>query len=317
MLSEDELIARFFAAQGVRRSDVVVGIGDDAAVLAPPDGRHIVCTVDTINEGIHFPAGLAPDCIGYRAMAVNLSDLAAMGAEPAWATLSLSIPESNERWLGEFASGWFSLADRYSVALVGGDTIRGPLSISVSLQGFVEPGRQISRSGANPGDDLYVTGTLGDAAAGLSVLGTSDAPELSNRFLRPEPRVEIGLDLAGVATAAIDLSDGIARDLAKLAGDSGIAAELDSDRLPVSQSAIDALGESKARDYALAGGDDYELCFTLPPESRDYARSLAETHGVAVTRIGRMLAGSGIRLTGTAAATGLPLGWQHFQESPR
>lgn len=317
MLSEDELIERFFAAQGVRRSDVVVGIGDDAAVLAPPDGQHIVCTVDTINEGIHFPEGLAPDCIGYRAMAVNLSDLAAMGADPAWATLSLSIPESDETWLEEFAGGWFSLADRYGVALVGGDTIRGPLSISVSLQGFVEPGGQIGRSGANPGEDLYVTGTLGDAAAGLSLLGTGAAPALTDRFLRPEPRVEIGLELAGVATAAIDLSDGIVRDLAKLADESGVAAELDSDRMPISQSAIEALGESKARKFALAGGDDYELCFTLPPESQDYAQSLAENHGVAITRIGRMVAGSGIHLSGASAPSGLPQVWQHFEESSK
>jgi thiamine-monophosphate kinase len=315
MLTEDELIERFFAPAGSTRADVILGIGDDAAVLAPPADRQIVSTVDTINENIHFPAGLPARFIGHRAMAVNLSDLAAMGAEPAWATLSLSIPDSDEEWLSGFSGGLLELAARFGVALTGGDTVRGPLSICVNLQGFVEPGRQITRAGARPGDAIFITGTTGDAAAGLERLQahTCSGP-LVEKFLTPEPRVEIGRDLVGSASSAIDLSDGLAGDLGKLMKASGTAARLDLDRVPLSESILAAMDRDRARDLALAGGDDYELCFTLPKAKKGLAREIEEKYSVAITCVGEVIAGSGVMLCGEGADAGMPNSWQHFRQ---
>jgi len=292
----------------------ILGIGDDAAVLAPPVDRQIVSTVDTINENVHFPAGLPARFIGHRAMAVNLSDLAAMGAEPAWATLSLSIPNSDETWLSGFSSGFLELAAKFGVALTGGDTVRGPLSICVNLQGFVEPGQQITRAGARPGDAVFVTGSIGDAAAGLEKLQAhSDGGILEDKFLRPEPRVEIGRDLAGFASSAIDISDGLAADLGKLMKASGTAAVLDLDRVPLSDGILEAMDRDRARNLALMGGDDYELCFTLPAKDRELAGEIEKKHAVAVTCIGQVIEGSGVMLSGEGADAGKPAGWQHFQ----
>ena len=314
MMTEDELIERFFASAGSRRADVVLGIGDDAAVLAPPVGRQIVSTVDTINENVPFPAGLPARFIGHRAMAVNLSDLAAMGAEPAWATLSLSIPNPDEEWLSEFSGSFLELAARFGVALTGGDTVRGPLSISVNLQGFVEPGQQITRAGACPGDAVFLTGSTGDAAAGLEKLETQlYCGALADKFLRPEPRVKIGRDLVGSASSAIDLSDGLVVDLGKLMTASGAAAILDLDRVPLSKSLLEVMDRDRARNLALMGGDDYELCFTLPAAKKALAEEIAKKHSVAVTCIGEVIAGSGVILCGEGADADQPAGWQHFQ----
>jgi thiamine-monophosphate kinase len=313
MIAEDELIERFFCHAGSTRADVILGIGDDAAVLAPPAGQHIVSTVDTINEGVHFPAGLPARFIGHRAMAVNLSDLAAMGAEPAWASLSLSIPDSDEEWLAEFADGLLGLADRFGVALTGGDTVRGPLSISVNLQGFVQPGQQITRAGARPGDAIFITGATGEAAAGLEKLRThSYSGTLAEKFLRPEPRVKIGRDLVGYASSAIDLSDGLGVDLGRLMKASGTAAMLDLDRVPLSNCILEEMDRDRARALALAGGDDYELCFTLPQANKALARKIARKHSLAVTCVGEVMSGSGVTLCGEGADAGMPNSWQHF-----
>lgn len=313
MIAEDELIERFFSRVGSERADVILGIGDDAAVLAPPADRYIVSTVDTINENVHFPTGLPARFIGHRAMAVNLSDLAAMGAEPAWATLSLSIPDSDEEWLAEFADGLLGLADRFGVILTGGDTVRGPLSISVNMQGFVSPGQQITRTGARPGDAIFVTGATGDAAAGLEKLQThSYSGALADKFLRPEPRVKIGMDLVGSASSAIDLSDGLAVDLGKLMKASGTAAILDLDCVLLSDNILEEMDRDRARNLALAGGDDYELCFTLPATKKALAREIERTHSVAITCVGEVTSGSGVTLCGEGADAGMPDGWQHF-----
>jgi thiamine-monophosphate kinase len=318
-ITEQELIERFFAGRGVQRDDVACGIGDDAAVLRVPDGCELVATVDAIVEGVHFLAGASPADVGHRALAVNLSDVAAMGAEPAWALLALVIPGADEQWLGAFGRGFFELADRFGVALVGGDTNRGPLCVSVQLHGFVATGAAITRSGARAGDALYVTGTLGDAAAGLALErdGTRGdahaADELRMRFLRPEPRVHEGRALRGLASAAIDVSDGLVIDAARLARASGVGIELELEHLPMSGALRALHGEERARALALGGGDDYELLFTARPE---HAIELARaTRGwpSGCTRIGRVVPEPGVRarLQGREVALA-PSGYQHF-----
>lgn len=229
MLGEFELIAKYFSGADGGRQDVVLGVGDDAALLRVPEGRELVVAADTLVSGVHFPPGTPAAAIGHRALAVNLSDLAAMGATPAWFTLALTLPRAEEMWLEEFSRGLLELARRFDVALVGGDTTSGPLAMTVQAMGHAAPGTAIRRSGARPGDGIYLSATTGDAAAGLAVLQgeieiASEAAraELIARFLWPEPRVALGAALVGVASAAIDVSDGLLADLQKLLGASQI-----------------------------------------------------------------------------------------------
>src|ERR1700722_956362 len=286
-LGEFELISRFFQRRGVGRSGdgrsgaglndatqsrVVIGIGDDAAVLALPQGTELVAAVDTIVAGRHFPVDTDARSIGHRALAVNLSDLAAMGATPAWATLALTLPSVDAAWLERFSAGLLDLADSHAVALVGGDTTRGPLTVSVQILGHVPCGTAMRRSGARAGDLLAVTGTLGDAGAGLAFVTTPPAAEscsaverLIDRFDYPTPRVQFGLAARGIATAAMDLSDGLVGDLPKLAHASGLAAHVAVDRLPLSDAMRTAVPGAQALDWALGAGDDYELLLAVPP----------------------------------------------------
>lgn len=270
-LGEFDLIEKYFRACGALREDVRIGVGDDAAVLRCPPGHELVAAVDTLNEGVHFPPGSPAASIGHRALAVNLSDMAAMGARPAWILLSLALPRVDEAWLSEFSRGLGALAQRYGVALVGGDTTSGPLSISVQVLGFVPVSRAMLRSGAKPGDVLFVSGSPGDAAAGLmleqSRLQVSDARNsnyLRERFLFPTPRLELGERLRDYASACIDISDGLLGDAGKLASASACGVQIDWNQLPVSTALIQAVGEEQARRLALTGGDDYELCFSVP-----------------------------------------------------
>jgi thiamine-monophosphate kinase len=300
-MTEQELIERFFARRGVARADVALGIGDDAAVLRVPPGAELVVTVDAIVEGVHFPRGAAGGDVGHRALAVNLSDLAAMGAEPAWATLALVLPAADEQWLDAFSAGLFELAGRFGVALVGGDTNRGPLCASVCLQGLVPQGAALIRSRARPGDLLYVTGTLGDAAAGLALeqgrvaRDEQSASALRRKFLRPEPRVREGRSLRGLASAAIDVSDGLGVDAGRLAAASGVGVEIDLERLPLSAALLAEAGADQAREHALGGGDDYEILFTS--RAADDAALARATSGweCGCTRIGRIVAEPGVR----------------------
>jgi thiamine-monophosphate kinase len=267
-LGEFELIARYFARH-TPRADVRLGIGDDAAVVDVRPDRKLVVAMDTLVEGIHFPRQFDASDIGYRALAVNLSDLAAMGAEPAWFTLSLSLPESDERWLERFAAGMFELADRHDVALIGGDTVRGPLVITVQIAGWVEPDRWLTRSGAKPGDLVMVSGIPGEAAGGLATLqrtmpATPPAQHLQQRFRRPTPRIELGRALREIATSAMDISDGLLTDLDKLCAASARGAAIDADALPRSVDLQALFDAETCLDFALAGGDDYELLFTIP-----------------------------------------------------
>lgn len=318
MPGEFDLIARHFSRRP-SRDDVCLGVGDDAALLRPPAGQVLAATVDTLIAGVHFPEQTAPADIGHKSLAVNLSDLAAMGAEPAWVTLAISLPKVDDRWLHAFAEGFYALAARHRVALVGGDTTRGPLCITVQALGWVPEGEALRRAGARPGDDLYVTGTLGDAGLGLAVVQSrmqvdpAHREALLVRLNRPEPRIETGLALRGLATAAIDISDGLAADLGHLLKASGVGARVELDRLPRSDAV--RLADPHGR-LALTAGDDYELAFTLPPgceaDLARYAERLPP-----YTRIGRIDAAPGLRLID---AQGNPFafshrGYDHFRES--
>ncbi|MBS1199834.1 MAG: thiamine-phosphate kinase [Proteobacteria bacterium] len=315
-LSEFELIDRYLSRLGARRDDVLLGVGDDAALVRPPAGLELALAADTIVEGIHFPASLSPEDIGHRVLAVNLSDMAAMGAEPAWALLTLTLPRAEPEWLRGFSGGLHELARRCGVQVVGGDTTAGPLTATVAIAGFVPPGQALRRTGARPGDEVWVSGTPGDAAAGLAALtGRLEAPAevieaLVRRFTRPEPRVPLGLVLRGVATACIDVSDGLAGDLGKLCAASGVAARVDSTCLPRSAALRSAVDPEAARRFVLTGGDDYELLFTLPPGTD--AAPLERGAGVALTRIGTMAAGYGLTLDGDALDRDALHGFDHF-----
>ena len=323
-MGEFELIERYFRSAGNAlersRADVVLGIGDDAAVLRVPAGLELVAALDTLVEGRHFPQGCPAESIGHRALAVNLSDLAAMGADPAWFLLALTLPRADEPFLESLSRGLFELARAHGVALVGGDTTAGPLSLSVQALGTVPAGQALRRSGAAPGDLVYVSGTPGDAAAGLRLLmsrGPESASEhereLLRRFLFPEPRVQLGLQLRGVASACIDVSDGLAADAGRLAASSGCAATLDAGALPLSEALRGCCDDGESLANALRGGDDYELCFTVPPLRRRELESRLTNVKCRVTCIGNITAGSGVRIE----RDGVPVdadtrGYDHF-----
>lgn len=288
-MDEFELIRRYFS-RPAGSATVVTGVGDDGAVLKPAPGKELVTVIDTMVAGTHFPATLGAADTGYRIVAVNLSDIAAMGAEPRWMTLALTLAESDPEWLAAFAEGLYEAAAEWGVALVGGDTTRGEqLVVSVQISGELAPGAALYRSGAKAGDTVYVTGSIGDAAAGLSLLaeGSGQHP-LARRFTRPTARVGIGSALAGIAHSAIDLSDGFVADLSKLLEASGVGAEVDLQRLPLSKELLDAVGRDQALQSAMNGGDDYELCFTLP-EAR-----LPRAIAADVTAIGHITAEPGL-----------------------
>ena len=277
-LSEFALIDRYFRNCGVKRADVRLGVGDDAALLECPVGCDLVAAIDTLVDGVHFPHGCPAASVGHRVLAVNLSDLAAMGARPAWALLALTLPSVDETWLGEFAAGFSDLARAHDVALVGGDTTSGPLCATVQILGYVPRQQALLRSGARPGDLVFVSGTPGDAAAGLAVeqgrLSASGevASYLRKRFLYPSPRMALGKCLRGYASACIDVSDGLLGDVGKLAHASGCGVELSYESLPISEALVEAVGGERARELALTGGDDYELCFTVSPANIEKLR---------------------------------------------
>ncbi len=302
MASEFDLIRRHFQAHGPQRPDVPLGIGDDCALLAVPAGHQLAVSLDLLVSGVHFFADAAPEALGHKALAVNLSDLAAAGAEPAWVTLGLTLPEADEGWLEGFCRGFFALAARFGVQLVGGDTTRGPLTLAVQAHGFVPAGAALLRSGARPGDLVCVTGTPGEAGAGLALklgrLALADATaaaRLIDRLERPSPRVAQGLDLRGLASSCIDVSDGLAQDLGHILAASGVGATLELGRLPCSP-ALAACGEAAAWRFALGGGDDYELLFTLPPARLEALRTRAAGWDCGVTVIGAIEAEAGLRL---------------------
>jgi thiamine-monophosphate kinase len=293
---EFELIERI-RRRVAARDDVVLGIGDDAAIVQVPAGKQLVIAADTINRGVHFPDDTAPADVGWKALAVNLSDLAAMGAEPAWCTLSLSLPAGDPAWVDGFLDGFLGLATQHRVALIGGDTTRGPLSVSVTVHGFVEPGRALRRSGARVGDDVWVTGTLGDAAGALAQWrgGARVDPSLRARLDRPTPRIATGALLHAVAHACVDVSDGLLADLQHLCAASGVGSDVDLGMLPASAALVAAFEPERRSALQATGGDDYELCFAAPAGAREAIARIAADAGTPITRIGRIRAGQGTR----------------------
>lgn len=314
-MAEFDLIARI-RARACSRDDVVLGIGDDAALLRVPPDKLLVVATDTLNIDVHFPADTAPADIGWKALAVNLSDLAAMGAQPAWCTLSLSLPRGDAGWLDGFLDGFLALADQHGVALVGGDTTRGPLSVCVTVHGLVADGMALRRDGARVGDDIWITGTLGDAAAALTQwrAGGAADPALRASLDRPVPRVAAGLALAGVAHACIDVSDGLLADLGRVCAASGVGAEVELRALPSSDSLRARFNEDARHPLQAAGGDDYELCFTASAEQRAAIADIGGAIRVAMTRVGRIVAGQGVRALCADGSEWLPpgQGYVHF-----
>jgi thiamine-monophosphate kinase len=288
-MGEFDLIARYFT-RPVRRSPL--GVGDDCALLQPQPGMQLAVSTDLLLEGRHFLSTVDPRRLGHKALAVNLSDLAACGAQPLAFTLSLALPHIDESWLQGFAEGMFALADAHCCELVGGDTTRGPLAINITVFGEVPIGQALLRSGAKAGDDVWVSGTLGDARIALEAFrGTVALPqevlEAARRKLeQPDPRVALGLALRGIASAAIDLSDGLAGDLGHILARSGVGATLEAARLP----------SRHALDLALNAGDDYELAFTAAPDRSADVEAAASSASTPVTRVGRVEAAPGLRV---------------------
>jgi thiamine-monophosphate kinase len=313
MAGEFDLIARHFT-RPVRRA--ALGVGDDCALLQPGAGMQLAVSCDMLVEGRHFLSSVPPERLGHKALAVNLSDLAACGAEPAAFTLALALPRADDAFLAGFAQGMYALADAHGIELVGGDTTAGPLNICITVFGQVPAGQALLRSGARPGDDLWVSGTLGDARLALEVFrGSVVLPgeqfEAVRRAMElPQPRVALGLALRGVASSAIDLSDGLVGDLGHVMERSGVGVVLHVDTLPRG-AVLAALPLALQRQCVLAGGDDYELLFTAPPARRDAVLAAAGRAGVAVTRCGEIVAGSGLRLL-DAAGQALPASWPGF-----
>jgi thiamine-monophosphate kinase len=323
-VKEFDLIGNYFAKGGFTRKDVVLGIGDDAAVTRVPAGQCLVTTTDTLVEGVHFLPGTEPDAIAHKAVAVNLSDLSAMGAEPAWISLSLSLPSIDEAWIKAFSDKLHSLSKYFSFQLIGGDTVQGPLSITITAQGFIPDDNQIMRSGANPNDWIMVTGCLGDAGVGLDLLKNKiqiehleHASYLKNRHWFPTPRVLAGTTLRRIATSCIDISDGLIQDLKQVISRSEIGALVHLDKLPISE----AMGKNienvvDAITYAATAGDDYELLFTVPEEQRVNIETALASYNIPVTCIGQITGATGkldLRLNEQPFQFDLDeLGFEHF-----
>lgn len=303
------------AAAGLEQPPCELGIGDDAAVLEVPAGRRLVACTDSLVEGVHFPPDTDPAAIGHKALAVNLSDLAAMGADPAWFLLSLTLPRSDRAWLEAFGRGMADLAAEAGITLAGGDTTSGPLAVCVTALGWIPPGRALTRGGARPGDRVVVSGRPGAAAHALRALQAGSVPEVDDRHAldKPTARLALGRALRGCATACIDLSDGLLADLGHVLQASGVGADIEAGRLACPGS-LARLPEDQRLPLQLAGGDDYELCFTLPADRAGEIPALAAAGGVELSDIGEISAQPGLRVRctdGSPYRGGAP-GWEHF-----
>lgn len=319
---EFSLIERYFQRPG-QRSDVALGIGDDGAIVRPPADSSVVVCTDTMVAGVHFDDATPAKAIGHKLLAVNLSDLAAMGAEPAWVSLALTLPEVDDEWLAAFSEGFFALADHYRCTLIGGDVTRGPaLTLTVTVHGLVPHGQRMLRSGASPGDYIYVTGDLGDAALALQAqLGNLPCTDAQLNRLRlklhlPEPRVLTGQAVRNHATSAIDLSDGLLGDLGHLVAASGCGARLDTELLPRSAVSYEVEPATGPWPWLVNGGDDYELLFTLPENRGSVLGTIASLSGVPITCIGQMERTPGVRLWHDGeSVTITDESYTHFRES--
>jgi len=317
MASEFEIIARHFTRPA---RSAVLGVGDDCAIVRVPAELAMALTTDLLAEGTHFLPGADPLRLGHKALAVNLSDLAAMGADPRWFTLALALPDADEAWIAEFARGMFALADRFGVELVGGDTTRGPRTISITACGTLPPALALRRDGAASGEDVWLSGATGDAALGLAHLrgaarlSAAAARHCLARLETPLPLVELGRRLRGFAASAIDVSDGLVADLGHIAERSGVAIELWLGQIPRSKALAECADAALVRDCLLGGGDDYELAFTAPAARRAAILALAAELGLPLARIGRVRDGApGVTVLDDA---GTPVtarsGYDHF-----
>ncbi|WP_394211153.1 thiamine-phosphate kinase [Enterovibrio calviensis] len=318
--NEFDLINRYFKAQPVSRKDVVLGIGDDAAVMTMPESSQLVVTTDTLVAGNHFLFDADPMKVAHKALASNLSDLAAMGAIPAWCSLALTMPSSDEVWLKSFCDGFYKLAEYYHVQLIGGDTTKGPLSITITLQGFIPSGKAICRHGASAGDWLYVTGTLGDSAAGLDVILRDNTPSndientLLHRHYYSTPRVLAGQSLRDIASSALDISDGLIADLKHILKASDVSAVVNADQLPLSDELLQYAGSREAAaKLALCSGEEYELCFTVPESHRGALDAALAHTNTPITCIGQIRHGEGLNVMWEGKQVDWSLsGWDHF-----
>lgn len=305
MQGEFDIIQRYFATpQPTIANNVQQAIGDDCAITHLASNQSLAITTDTLVEHIHFLADIRPQDLAYKALAVNFSDLAAMGAKPAWVSLALTLPHIDHAWLNAFSQSFFQTLADYQVTLIGGDTTKGPLCLTITAHGLVEKGKALYRHGAKVGDDIYVSGSLGDSSAGLALLQqqnrSSDAKRavdfsqefLIQRHLRPTPQVALGLHLVGIAHAAIDISDGLMGDLGHILQASQCSAELELAHLPLSSSLVEQMGLTKATQLALTGGEDYELCFTVSPDKQAQLQALSHKLAIPLRRIGKIQAGT-------------------------
>ncbi|HET7546485.1 MAG TPA: thiamine-phosphate kinase [Usitatibacter sp.] len=314
---EFDVIARHFTRPA---PNAVLGVGDDSALVQLSRGMELAISVDTMVSGTHFFPDVDPENLGHKALAVNLSDMAAMGAMPYWAMLALTLPKVDHDWLAAFAKGFFDLAEEFGVTLIGGDTTRGPLTLTVTIMGEVPAGASLRRSGAKAGNDVWVSGHLGDAALAVAhrhgklQLDEADYREAVMRLYEPTPRVALGQALRGLATAAIDISDGLLADVGHICKLSKVGAVVELAALPLSPIAAKHIASDAGRNAVIAGGDDYELCFTANPNSREVLMDLSKMLGVPLTRIGQLKRGKGVSLVGS---DGKPVkidgrGYDHF-----
>ncbi|MFZ3321633.1 MAG: thiamine-phosphate kinase [Usitatibacter sp.] len=319
-VSEFDLIAKHFTRPA---TNAVLGVGDDAALVDVSNGMDLAVSTDTMVQGTHFFPDVHPENLGHKALAVNLSDMAAMGAMPYWAMLALTLPAVDDAWLAAFSKGFFDLAEEFNVSLIGGDTTRGPLSLTVTIMGEVPAGAALRRSGAKAGNDVWVSGNIGDAALAVAhrngklVLTEADYHEAVMRLYEPTPRVGLGQALRGMATAAIDVSDGLLADLGHICRLSGVGATVEANSIPLSAIGARHVASLEGLTAIVAGGDDYELCFTAPANARESIDDLTEMLNIPLTRIGQVRRGKGVSLIGP---DGKPLkidgrGYDHFSGS--
>lgn len=322
-MKEFELIRSYFADRGPKRKDVILGVGDDAALVRVPDDNLLVVATDTMVENVHFFENAPARSIGHKCLAINLSDFAAMGAEPAWASVAITLPTVDEKWLKEFTDGLFEIAEYYNVQIVGGDTTQGPLTVTVSLKGFVREDKAMLRSGAKIGDWIFVTGQLGDAALTVAnkqnkiSLDETTASVAERKFNFPSARIAAGQIIRHAATSAIDISDGLVQDLGHILNSSNASAEINLDKLPISQSVLSSVEYDKALEFSLFGGEDYELLFTVPEEQRAYLDLNATSMGVEFHCIGQIKGqGNGVTFlkNGEKYSLSEVKGFEHFSE---
>lgn len=318
MPSEFDLIAKYFTRPA---RNALLGVGDDCALLQPPAGEVLSITTDMLVEGAHFLPDADANLLGHKSLAVNLSDLAAMGATPRWFTLSLALPKVDEAWLAQFSEGMFALADEHNIELIGGDTTRGPLTISITAIGSQPTGQALRRDGASVGDDVWVSGYTGDAALGLAhlqgrvILNPGAATHCIQRLHQPQPRIALGKKLRGIAASAADVSDGLLADLGHILERSQVGAEIEFGSLPRSAALSDCPDPALAEQSLIAGGDDYELVFTAPVNRRAEVVAAGKTAGIGVTRIGRIVEGPSVARLLDASGKSMPVprhGFDHF-----